>query len=384
MTQMDARRRRSGAGDYSPGARRTRAGKGGGGRPRRNMPAAASTGSRPAWRRQTDQPRPSAAAARPRQAKAPGVTVANASMAARPHAAEQGQITANAVRADRIAVQGKQCQVETRGNDRVRLDRVGAVHADNTGVGREHVRTVSVDDDIRGNGKGASPSSTATTSSVSVTSTAAWFGSATSIATTCSCGALGLASTAARRVWPRRAMAACLRARRRSSSARPLVGGRVATERSVRCRLPSQPLSGQRRLLLSLWRRLSVPGRSRRQSDRVDDAAVRAALLGQPLQPSYVNNYYQPSYFNAFYPNSAYDCYRYGYGYVYETDCMTGLIEDVIPTYDNGYGVGQILPSSYSYYNVPYAVSQLLSRQWRLLLPLRAGRDLPGRSRHQR
>lgn len=80
-----------------------------------------------------------------------------------------------------------------------------------------------------------------------------------------------------------------------------------------------------------------------------------AALLGQPLQPTYLNNYYRPSYFNAFYPNSPYDCYRYGYGYVYETDCMTGMVEDVIPTYDYGYGVGQLLPASYGYYNVPFA-----------------------------
>jgi hypothetical protein len=34
---------------------------------------------------------------------------------------------------------------------------------------------------------------------------------------------------------------------------------------------------------------------------------------------------------------------------------MTGLVEDVIPTYDYGYGVGQLMPASYSYYNVPYA-----------------------------
>jgi hypothetical protein len=79
-----------------------------------------------------------------------------------------------------------------------------------------------------------------------------------------------------------------------------------------------------------------------------------AALLGQPLQPSYMNNYYRPSYFNSFYPNSPYDCYRYGYGYVYETDCASGLVEDVIPTYDYGYGVGQMLPASYGYYNVPF------------------------------
>jgi hypothetical protein len=95
--------------------------------------------------------------------------------------------------------------------------------------------------------------------------------------------------------------------------------------------------------------------------DRDDDLITSmiplfgAALLGQPLQPNYLNNYYQPSYFNAFYPNSSNDCYRYGYGYVYETDCMSGLVENVIPTYDYGYGVGQLMPASYGYYNVPFA-----------------------------
>jgi len=79
-----------------------------------------------------------------------------------------------------------------------------------------------------------------------------------------------------------------------------------------------------------------------------------AALVGQPLAPSYVNPYNTPSYFNAFYPNSQYDCYRNGYGYVYETNCATGFVEDVIPTYEYGYGVGQLMPASYSYYNVPY------------------------------
>jgi len=79
-----------------------------------------------------------------------------------------------------------------------------------------------------------------------------------------------------------------------------------------------------------------------------------AALIGQPLAPNYVNSYYQPPYFNAFYPNSPYDCYRYGYAYVYETSCATGLVTDVIPTYGYGYGVGQLMPASYSYYNLPY------------------------------
>ena len=31
-----------------------------------------------------------------------------------------------------------------------------------------------------------------------------------------------------------------------------------------------------------------------------------------------------------------------------------GYIEDVIPLLDRGYGVGQMLPAGYSYYNVPY------------------------------
>jgi hypothetical protein len=79
-----------------------------------------------------------------------------------------------------------------------------------------------------------------------------------------------------------------------------------------------------------------------------------AALLGQPLQNYYVNPY-RPAYFNSFYPDSPYDCYRNGYGYVYQTDCMTGMVEDVIPTYGYGYGVGQMMPASYGYYNVPYA-----------------------------
>jgi hypothetical protein len=94
--------------------------------------------------------------------------------------------------------------------------------------------------------------------------------------------------------------------------------------------------------------------------DRDDDLIAAmiplfgAALIGQPLQPAYVNSFYQPPYFNSFYPNSPYDCYRNGYGYVYETDCMTGMVENVIPTYGYGYGVGQLLPSSYGYYNLPY------------------------------
>ena len=68
---------------------------------------------------------------------------------------------------------------------------------------------------------------------------------------------------------------------------------------------------------------------------------------------------------------------RYGYGYVYETDCMTGMVEDVIPTYDYGYGVGQLLPSSYGYYNVPYRVSQLLqSTMTTIITAMRRARSI--------
>ena len=75
--------------------------------------------------------------------------------------------------------------------------------------------------------------------------------------------------------------------------------------------------------------------------------------LGDPF-PSYYMNSYVPSYYSGFYPNTPYDCPRYAYGYIYEVDCVSGLVEDLVPTYDYGYGVGQFLPSSYSYYNLPY------------------------------
>ena len=44
---------------------------------------------------------------------------------------------------------------------------------------------------------------------------------------------------------------------------------------------------------------------------------------------------------------------------MYEIDGGTGYIEDVIPLLDRGYGVGQMLPVGYSYYNVPYQYRDL-------------------------
>ena len=91
-------------------------------------------------------------------------------------------------------------------------------------------------------------------------------------------------------------------------------------------------------------------------------------MPGQYLPSSYMNSYVPNSYgLNSFYPASyggygygagygyGYDnlCNRYYGGVVYQVDCGSGLIQDVVPLYASGYGVGQMLPSSYAYYNVP-------------------------------
>ena len=86
-------------------------------------------------------------------------------------------------------------------------------------------------------------------------------------------------------------------------------------------------------------------------------------LPGQYLPQSYMASYV-PDYYglNSFYPASYGPDYGYGYqdlcnryanGVIYQVDCDDGYVENVIPMYAGGYGVGQLLPSSYSYYNVP-------------------------------
>jgi len=76
-------------------------------------------------------------------------------------------------------------------------------------------------------------------------------------------------------------------------------------------------------------------------------------LTGQPFPTAY-SNYYLPTGLQPFYANSPYDCPRYVNGYVYEIDCVTGVIEDVDPLLGYGYGYGQMMPLTYSAYNVPY------------------------------
>jgi hypothetical protein len=77
-------------------------------------------------------------------------------------------------------------------------------------------------------------------------------------------------------------------------------------------------------------------------------------LPGQYLPAAYMNSYVPDYYgFDSFYPDYANECNRYYYGVVYQVDCDDGYVENVIPMYAGGYGVGQILPSAYTYYNVP-------------------------------
>jgi len=86
-------------------------------------------------------------------------------------------------------------------------------------------------------------------------------------------------------------------------------------------------------------------------------------LPGQYLPSSYMNSYVPNYYgFNSFYPSSyGYGdlCNRYANGVIYQVDCATGFVEDVVPMYASGYGVGQMLPSGYGYYNVPYQYRSL-------------------------
>jgi hypothetical protein len=77
---------------------------------------------------------------------------------------------------------------------------------------------------------------------------------------------------------------------------------------------------------------------------------VPGQYLPQSYMASYVPDYYGIS---SFYPDYGDTCNRYADGVIYEVDCATGYVEDVIPMYAGGYGVGQMLPSAYGYYNVP-------------------------------
>ena len=77
-------------------------------------------------------------------------------------------------------------------------------------------------------------------------------------------------------------------------------------------------------------------------------------LTAGQMFPSTYSNHYLPTGLQSFYPDSPYTSYRYANGYVYQVDPITGLIEDVDPMLGYGYGYGQMMPATYSAYNVPY------------------------------
>jgi len=75
--------------------------------------------------------------------------------------------------------------------------------------------------------------------------------------------------------------------------------------------------------------------------------------VGQVFPQTY-SNYGLLAAYQPFYPTtSGYD-YRYANGYVYQVDPYTGMINNVDPMLGYGYGYGQMLPPTYSAYNVPY------------------------------
>ena len=77
-------------------------------------------------------------------------------------------------------------------------------------------------------------------------------------------------------------------------------------------------------------------------------------LMTGQLFPSAYSNYYVPPAYQAFYPDTSDYYYRYNNGYVYQVDRDTSLIAALIPLLAGGLGMGQMLPASYSMYNVPY------------------------------
>ena len=100
-------------------------------------------------------------------------------------------------------------------------------------------------------------------------------------------------------------------------------------------------------------------GYAYRVDRRTNLVAALLPLLGGGLNtgqlfPSAYSNYYVPTAYRAFYPDNNDDYYRFANGYVYEVDRDSGMIESMIPLMAGGYGMGQMLPPSYSAYNVPY------------------------------
>ncbi len=81
---------------------------------------------------------------------------------------------------------------------------------------------------------------------------------------------------------------------------------------------------------------------------------------GQQFPAAYPN-YGMPAAYQPFYPNYGNYDYRYANGYMYQLNPNTGLIQNVDPLLGYGYGYGQMMPATYSAYNVPYQYRPLYS-----------------------
>jgi hypothetical protein len=75
--------------------------------------------------------------------------------------------------------------------------------------------------------------------------------------------------------------------------------------------------------------------------------------VGQVFPQTY-SAYGLPAAYQPFYPSAPGYDYRYANGYVYQVNPLTGMINNVDPMLGYGYGYGQMLPQTYSAYNVPY------------------------------
>ncbi|MEJ7776499.1 MAG: hypothetical protein WKF52_03745 [Sphingomicrobium sp.] len=78
--------------------------------------------------------------------------------------------------------------------------------------------------------------------------------------------------------------------------------------------------------------------------------------LGVPIGqsfPSAYSNYQVPSAYQPFYQDTSDHYYRYGDGYVYQVGRNNGLVTDYMPLLASGNGYGQMMPASYSAYNLP-------------------------------
>ena len=78
-------------------------------------------------------------------------------------------------------------------------------------------------------------------------------------------------------------------------------------------------------------------------------------FVGVPVAqvPSFLDLSPLPATMQYLYPATQDYYYQYGNGYLYQIDQGSNLIAALIPLLAGGYGVGQLLPSAYSYYNVP-------------------------------